>query len=141
MRLSYAPISLLQFFLITLLTLFLKPDARAQSMLAVNSSHHHYEHRQHFIDITDDESIQPGAISEKYVAEVGNGYPSTVNFLHGTIPVFPVLNSHKIYTGYHPLRVRIYSTSIENSMRVTVKLLKVVIVPLWYTRGVRRQNR
>ena len=133
MRLSYTPISLLRFSLITFLTLFLKFDAKAQSMLAVNSSRHHFEHDRSFVPVADNDHSEP--IHEKYDAGMLNErYPSSVNFLHTQVAPLPTKNMERIYTGYHPLRVRIYSASIQNSMRVTVKLFKVVIVPLWYVR-------
>jgi hypothetical protein len=136
MRLSYTPISLLPFFLITFLTLFLKPDAKAQSMLAVNSSHHS-SHDHSLVEVIGNEPIQSESISEKYSPEVVSRYPTAVNFMHSTITDLPIQNPHKLYTVYHPFRVRIYSTCIPNSMRITVKFFKVVIVPLWYARGSR----
>jgi hypothetical protein len=133
MRLSYTPISLLHFFLITFLTLFLKIDAKAQSMLAVNSSRHHFEHDRSFVPVVDNDHSEP--IPEKYDGSLLNeGHPASVNFLHNQAALLPTKNQERIYTGYHPLRVRIYSASIQNSMRVTVKLFKVVIVPLWYSK-------
>ena len=131
MRLSCTPIPLLPIFLITFLTLFLKPDAKAQSMLAVNFPHNHFSHDRPSVETTSEESVQPEVISEKYSAEVESRYLSTVNFMRSTVAVLPVQNYNRIYTGYDPLRARIYSTSIPHSMRITVKLFKVVIVPLW----------
>jgi len=134
MRLSYAPISLLQFFLITFLTLFLKPDAKAQSMLAVNSLHHHFERGRTLVEINDNGHLE--SIPGKYDGSLLNeGNSSTVNFLHAQVSLSPTKTVERIYTGYHPLHVRIYSASIQHSMRVTVKLFKVVIVPLWYLRS------
>ena len=131
MRLSYTPISLLQFFLVAFLTLFLQPCARAQSILAVNYQRHHFENNHTLVEVAGDESIQPETISEKYTAEADNKYPPAINFLRCTITTLTTQNSCKIYAGYHPLRVRIYSTNIRHSMRITVKLFKVVIVPMW----------
>ena len=134
MRLSYTPISFLHFILIIFLTLSLKPEAKAQSMLAANSSRHHFEHDRHLVDLDNDDLSE--FIQEKYGVNLLNAEnSSTVNFLRSQIPLLPTKSVGKINTGYHPLRVRIYSASIPNSMRVTVKLFKVVVVPLWYARG------
>ena len=128
MRLCYAPITLLQFFLITSLTLFIKPDVKAQSMLAVNSSRHQF-------DLGSPDNDHSESIPDKYAVSVINeGYSSTVNFQHIPMPLLPARSAARVYTGYHPLHVRIYSASIQNSVRVTIKLFKVVIVPLWYVR-------
>lgn len=137
MRLSYTPISLLQFLLITVLTLFLKPDAHAQSMLATNYSHHHFGNDRALVEVSHNDSLE--SMPGKYNAEVLNeGNLSTVNFLHAQTPLLPTKNIKTVFTGYHPLPVRIYSASIQNSMRVTVKFFKLVIVPLWCTqRGIR----
>ncbi|MBS1520585.1 MAG: hypothetical protein JST50_06285 [Bacteroidetes bacterium] len=134
MRLSYTPISLLHIFLITFLTLFLKPDAKAQTMLAVNVKHH-LEKDLSLINVGDNDLIHSEHLAEKHDEDLVNeGCPSTVNFLHPTTLVLPIKNAGKIYSGYHPLRVRIYSASIPHSMRITVKLFKVVIVPLWHSK-------
>ena len=133
MRLSCTPVSILRFFLITSLTLFLKPDARAQSMLAANSLHHS-SYNKSSVEIADGDPIQSEAKTEKYSAEVDDRYLYTANFLRRTVPVSPSSNSCRIFTGYHPPRVRIYSACIQHSMSITVKFFKVVIVPLWYAR-------
>jgi hypothetical protein len=128
MRLSYAPITLLQFFLITFLTLSLKPGARAQSMLAVNSSRYHF-------DPGSPDNDHSESIPDKYVVSVLNkGYSSAVNFQHIPMPILPARGAGRVYTRYYPLHVRIYSASIQNRMRVTIKLFKVIIVPLWCAR-------
>jgi hypothetical protein len=120
MRLSYTPISLLHFFLVTFLALSLKPDAKAQTMLAVNVTRHHFESEY---------------ITEKYDGNLLNeGYPFTVNILHAQVPLLPIKNSRIIYSGYHQLPFRIYSASIPHSMQITVKFFKVIIAPLWYSR-------
>src|ERR1700750_1995970 len=109
MRLSYTQISFLHFFLITFLTLFLKPDAKAQSMLATNVSHHHIEHNQPLVD---NDLIQPVPVEEKHdVSLVNEAYLSAVNFPHTSALLLPIKSARSIYAGYHPLRVRIYSTS------------------------------
>ena len=132
MRLSYTPILLLQFYLITFLTLSLKPDAKAQSMITVNSSRHHF-------DPGSPDNDHSESIPDKYAGSVLNEeYSSTVNFQHISIPLLPARSAGRVYAGYHPLHVRIYSASIQNSVRVTIKLFKVVIVPLWYVRGAGR---
>lgn len=132
MRLSYTLISILRFSLITFLTLFLKPDAMAQSMLAANSLHHS-GYTKSSVEIGR-EPIESGTNTEKDGADVDNRYSSMVNFINSTVPVSPALNSCRILTGYHPSRVRIYSTCIQHSMRITVKFFKVVIVPLWFSK-------
>jgi hypothetical protein len=136
MRLSYTPISLLHFFLITFLTLFLNPDAKAQSILAVNvTHHHHFENDRPLINVADNDIIQSEYITEKYDGSLLNeGYSSTVNFPHAGTLLLPIKNPGRIYAGYHPLRMRIYSASIQHSMRITIKLFKVVIVPLWHSK-------
>ncbi|HEY9001918.1 MAG TPA: hypothetical protein VIM89_11240 [Mucilaginibacter sp.] len=135
MRLSCTKISLLHFFLITFLALFLKPDVKAQTMLAVNFTNHHFEHNRPLIDIGDNDLTysEPGPEKPGKVL-INEGYPSTVNFPHTPILLLPIKNTSRMYAGYHPLRVRIYSASIPHSMRITVKLFKVVIVPLWHIR-------
>ena len=129
MRLSCAPISLPCFFLITFLTLFLKPDARAQSMLAMN-----FPRERTLVVAADSDLMHFESIPERDEALPAVYYSSKVNFLHTSKPFLPIKYARRIYTGYHPPRVKIYSASIENSMRITVKFLKVVIVPLWYAR-------
>ena len=134
-RLSYTTISLLHFFLIAFLTFFLKPDARAQSMLAVNFSHHHFAHERPVVEVADSDLIHSESIPEKhdgglFIADSS----SRVNFLRISTSLVPIKNFGRTCTGYHPWRMRIYSTSIQHSMRVTVKLFKVVIVPLWHLR-------
>lgn len=133
MRLSYTLVSILRFSLITLLTLFLKPDARAQSMLASNSLHHS-NYNKSSVEIAGHEPIESGTNTEKHSAEVDNRCSSAVNFINSTVPVSPAPNSCRILTGYHPLRVQIYSTCIQHSMRITVKFFKVVIDPLWFSK-------
>ncbi len=129
MRLSYAPISLLQFFLISFLTLFLKLDVKAQSMLAVNSSRHHF-------DQSPSDNDYSASTRERYEGTVlDQEHSSTVNFLRSQGSFLQGKGVGKINIGYHPMRIRIYSASIQNSMHITVKLFKVVIVPLWCMRS------
>jgi len=134
-RLSYTPISLLQFFLITFLTLFLKPDARAQSMLAVNFTKHHFTQESAAVEIIKDEVIHPDSISARYDESVNSRYRSTIDFLRSPAPVLLIPDSHRIFTAYHAPLIRIYSANIQHSMHISVKFFKVVIVPLWYARG------
>ena len=133
MRLSCTLVSILRFFLITFLTLFLKPDAGAQSMLAANSLYHS-SYNKSSVANADNEPIVSEANTEKRSAEVDNRYSSRVNFINSTVPVSQAANAYRIFTGYHPLPVRIYSTCIQHSMHITVKFFKVVIVPLWYSK-------
>jgi len=101
-------------------------------MLAVNYSHHQF-------DLGSPDNDHSESIPNKYAVSVINeGYSSTVNFQHISMPLLPARSAGRVYTGYHPLHVRIYSASIQNSVRVTVKLFKMVIVPLWYVRGAAR---
>jgi hypothetical protein len=131
MRLSCTPISLLRFSLIAFLTL-LKPDARAQSMLAANSVHYS-SHNRSSVEIAGREPIESETNTDK-CGGVADSRSSTVNFINSTVPVSPAPNSCRIFTGCQPLRVRIYSASIQHSMRITIKLFKVVVVPLWYSK-------
>ena len=135
MRLSYTPISLLNIFLIAFLTLLLAPNARAQLMLAVNFPGHHFERERPLIAAADSDLIRSESAPDKHdEALPAADYSSKVNFLHTSVPIPPFKNARRIYMGYHPPRVRIYSASIQNSMRVTVKFFKVVIVPLCYAK-------
>lgn len=136
MRLSYTPISLVNIFLITFLTLFLKPEAKAQSVLAVNFPHHHFARAQNLVAAADSDLIHSEFIPENRDEVMpAVDYAVKVNFLHTSVPYPSIKNPGRVYTGYHPLLVRIYSTSIQNRMRVTLKCFKVVVVPLWYARG------
>jgi len=134
-RLSYTTISLLRFFLITFLTLFLRHDARAQSMLAVNFSHRHFSHDRPSVEAPDDSTVRSQSSFESYNEDDNRENLPTVNFPHNAVFITPAPNPRRIFTAYHPPRMRIYSASIQNSMRLTVKFFKVVIVPLWYARG------
>ena len=104
-------------------------------MLAVNSPHHHFERERPSVEVADSSLLHSESIVEKR-NEVLHAvdYSSKVNFLYTSASFPPIKNFRGIYTGYHPSRVRIYSASIQNSMRVTVKFFKVVIVPIWYAR-------
>jgi len=100
-------------------------------MLAVNFPGHHFERERPLIAAADTDLIRSESAPDKHdEALPAADYSSKVNFLHNSTPLQPIKNFKRIYTGYHPPRVRIYSASI----RVTVKFFKVVIVPLWYAR-------
>jgi len=102
-------------------------------MLAVNSLSHHFERERPLVAAADSDLLRSESVPEKRdEALPAVDCSSKVNFLHTSTPFLPIKNFKRIYTGYHPPRVRIYSASIQNSMRVTVRFFKVVIVPLWY---------
>lgn len=129
MRLSCTPVCILRFALIAFLTLFLKPDARAQSVFAANSPHH-ASYNKSPIEIAGCEPIESVVNTEKYGAEVDDRSPSKVNF--SALPISPAPNSCRIFTGCRPLRGQIGSACIQHSVRITLKFFKLVIVPLWY---------
>ena len=101
-------------------------------MLAVNFSHRHADRERPLVEAADSSLLHSESVAEKRDEALPAGdFYSKVNFLHTSVPFPLIKNVRKIYIGYHSPRVRIYSACIQNSMRVTVKFFKVVIVPLW----------
>jgi len=142
MRLSTTQKLLIPFFLINFLTLFLKADANAQSLLASNFSFNNYLHSRTLLDESENDSNYPETDApQQDIRPVAAHVTLPVNYYHipensysNLLPYHTAKSNFKVYKRYRPILGRVYSTNLMNSVRVTFKLFKVVIIPLWQSK-------
>jgi len=135
MRLSNNQKLLLQFFLITFLTLLLKPNANAQAVQSTVFAYNDFRHNR-----DEDERIYIGANVEKHDEETTEAEVlPTINFHRESVYLKPLLyrmmkNNKKVYLAQARTPVVAYSIDVNHSARLTFKLFKLVIVPLWQSK-------
>jgi hypothetical protein len=139
MRLSNIQTSLICFFLINFLTLFLKPDALAQTVSFANNparqSHLSFDRiTDNYISDVADVPKSSGeftgvqilpAFDFRRASETFHFQPSAYNVLR---------NNGKVYTGHRSIPARVYSVDLKHCARLTFKLFKLVILPLWQSK-------
>jgi len=142
MRLSNAQTSLLHLFLIISLTLLLNPDAKGQDtsfakVFAYNSRHNHPlfdKTRGDYNEMeTDIYSGDSGLTAAQTLAPFY--FHRVVKKLYPAKSAYQVIQSNfKVCPPHRVILARVYSIDLNHSARVTFKLVKLVIVPLWYSK-------
>jgi hypothetical protein len=143
MRLSNTQTLLIYFFLINFLTLFLKPDANAQTVLFANSlAYNDYrQNRLSFHHTKDNYTYNVADILKSDGEFTGvQALPAfdfrrTSETFHLQLSAYHVLkNNGKVYPGHRSIPARVYSVDLKHCARLTFKLFKLVILPLWQSK-------
>lgn len=142
MRLSCTKTSISCFFLIILLTLLFNPGANAQ---AVSSANVFAYNTVHNISSTNEAKNEPGyakPIIDKHDVKLAalQELPS-LNFYRASERLSlrpPAYHMNKNFGKAYPHRsiipARMYTFELKHSARLTFKLFKLVIVPLWQSK-------
>ena len=135
MRLSNNQKFLIHFFLITSLTLLLKPNANAQAVPSTVFAYNDYRHNRPEAD-----HIYISADISKHDEEPGDAQLlPTINFHQASESLKPfsyrlVKNNRKAYQTHSSIPMMVYSIDLKHSAHLTFKLFKLVIVPLWQSK-------
>lgn len=135
MRLSNTLKFPIHFFLITSLTLLLKPNANAQAVPSTVFAYNDYRHNR-----SEDGHIYIGADVNKHDAEPTDAeLLPTINFHQASESLRPfscrlVKNNRKAYLAHSSIPMMVYSIDLKHSAHLTFKLFKLVIVPLWQSK-------
>jgi hypothetical protein len=132
MRLSNTLKLLIHFFLITSLTLLLKPNANAQAAPSTVFAYNDYRHTG-----SEDDHIYIRTDIGKHDEEPTDAeLLPTINFHQASESSKPFSyhlskNNRKVYLAHNTIPMMVYSIDLKHSARLTFKLFKLVIVPLW----------
>jgi hypothetical protein len=136
MRLSNTQKILIHFFLITCVTLLLKSNANAQAIRADNVfAYNDYRHAR-----SEDDHIYIGADISKHDEEsTDEQIVFTINFHQASESLTPlsyrlIKNNRKAYLAHSSIPMMAYSIDLKHSARLTFKVFKLVIVPLWQSK-------
>ena len=138
MRLSNTKALPLHFFLITSLTLLLKPNATAQTVSSANVfALNGHRHNDSLFNKLQDDHIYTGARTDNH-DKGQNDEPASpsLDFLHTP----EILNLRPL--AYHAVRfyprktmlITLYSFELKHGGRLTFKPFKLVIVPFWQSK-------
>jgi hypothetical protein len=137
-RLSNTKISLLHFFLITSLTLLLKPNATAQTVSSANVfAYNDNRHNGFLFNELQDDRIYTGASIDKHDEAQTDAptltsldFPRTLESLYLKPITYHAIKNYPRYA----ILVRVYSIELKHSARLTFKPFKLVIVPFWQSK-------
>ena len=143
MRLSNNQKFLIHFFLITSLTLLLKPNANAQAVrsdnvFAYNDSRHNRslsnDPEADLIYIRADLNKHDEELTDTQMLPTINFPRMMENLCLKPLAYQAVKNNGKVYHAHNITLIRVYSVDLNHSARLTFKLFKLVIVPLWQSK-------
>jgi len=143
MRLSNIQILLVHFFLINFLTLYFKPNASAQTVsFANNLACNDYRQKPFSFDHrTDHYAYNVADIPKPDVEFIGvqalpaSDFRHTSEAFHLHLFADHVLkNNGKVYPVHSIILARVYSVDLKHSARLTFRLFKLVILPLWQSK-------
>jgi len=138
MRLSNTKKIFLHFFLITSLTLLLKPNATAQTASSANVfAYNEHRHNDSLFNKLQDDRIYTGASTNNH-DEGQKDEPAlpSLDFLHTSEILYskpPVYHTVKSYQ-HHTILAQIYSFELKHCGRLTFKPFKLVIVAFWQSK-------
>ena len=141
MRLSNIQILLILFFLINFLTPFLNPNANAQTVSFANSpAYNDYRHnRLSFDRTTDNNTYNMAGLPNSGGGVTGMqalpafDFRRTAETFHLQISAYREIRNIGKYP-VHSILARVYSVNLKHSARLTFKLFKLVIFPLWQSK-------
>jgi hypothetical protein len=142
MRLSCTKTSILRFFLFIFLTLLLNPNANAQAVSFVNVFAYNTVHNRSSMNESENEPGYADPIIDKHdIKLAGIQELPSLNFYHATESLSlkpPAYHTNKnLGKAYSPrciIPARVCSFELNHSARLTFKLFKLVIVPLWQSK-------
>jgi hypothetical protein len=135
MRLSNNQKFFIHIFLITSLTLLLKPNVNAQAVQSTVFAYNDYRQNR-----SEDDHIYIRIDIGKHDEEPTDAaLLPTINFHHASESLKPFFyhlskNNRKVYLAHNTTPMMVYSIDLKYSARLTFKLFKVVIVPLWQSK-------
>jgi hypothetical protein len=136
MRLSNNQKFLIHIFLITSLTLLVKPNANAQAIRSDNVfAYNDYRHTR-----SEDDDIYIGYDIGKHDEEPSDAeLLPTINFHQASesSKLFSyrlIKNNRKACMAHRSIPMMIYSINLKHRARLTFKLFKLVIVPFWQSK-------
>jgi hypothetical protein len=138
MRLSNTQKFLIHFFLITSLTLLLKPNANAQTVqpnnvFAYNDYRHNNSEDDH-IYIGADMSKHDEGPAEAELLPTMNFHRILENFYLKSLAYHTIRNNSKAYQLHNITLIRTYSIDLKQTAHLTFKVFELVIVPLWQSK-------
>jgi hypothetical protein len=141
MRLSNNQKILIHLFLITSLTLLLKPNANAQAQSDKVFAYNDYGHNRHSFNEPKDNSIYVRTDIGKHDAEATDAqllptidFHRTSENFYSKPPAYHLIKNRKAYLAHNLMPRMVYSVELKHSARLTFKLFKLVIVPLWQSK-------
>ena len=142
MRLSNNQKFLIHIFLITSLTLLLKSNANAQVVRSDNVfAYNDSRHKRSLSDDPEADLIYIRADLNKHDEEPTDtqmlptiNFPRMMENLSKPLAYHMIKNNSKLYQVHNVTLIRTYSIDLNHSARLTFKLFKLVIVPLWQSK-------
>ena len=142
MRLSCTKTSILRFFLFIFLTLLLNPNANAQAVSFANVFAYNTVHNRSSMNEPENEPVYAEPITDKHDVKLGSlqELPS-LDFYHASESLHLRPSAYHMIKSFgraYPRRsiipARMYTFELNHSARLTFKLFKLVIVPLWQSK-------
>lgn len=142
MRLSCTKTPIPYFFPIIFLTLLLEPGAKAQAVSSPNVFAYNTVHNRSSTHESENEPVYAEPVTDKHdVKLAGLQELTTLNFYHASESLYlkiPAYHTNKNFGKGYPRRsiipARMYSFELNHSARLTFKIFKLVIVPLWQSK-------
>ena len=142
MRLSCTKTSILHFFLFIFLTVLLNSTANAQAISFANVFAYNTLHNKSSMNEPENEPVYAESITDRHDVKLAGiqelpslDFYRTLEILHLKPSAYHVIKSFgKAYPRRSIIPARMYTFELNHSARLTFKLFKLVIVPLWQSK-------